>query len=231
MGELLERVKLSNLSNGRGIVDTFKNNSLFFYDKYSKSDKEVTSIPVGKIQLGRFYFLHYRDDSNWMQYSPIFASDFKKFGNMIVVLGVNFNFIPLEVRVSIFDKFMSKDDFDKNRPLVVNYMGMYDELFKYGFEYSLIEYNLSQVKFVHEISMDLVPRFLYAQHPINKYDPNKLYSIWKTKIVKQSKRDEEMSKVILKDFYNATDDITENYNLLKGHIDRVQRSYEKYGKQ
>jgi hypothetical protein len=33
MAELMERVKLS-LYNGNGIPDNFKNNSLFFYDKY-----------------------------------------------------------------------------------------------------------------------------------------------------------------------------------------------------
>jgi hypothetical protein len=31
MGELLERVKLSNLVNGDGIADAYKNNSLYLY--------------------------------------------------------------------------------------------------------------------------------------------------------------------------------------------------------
>ena len=39
MGELLERIKASNLINGNGIVDNFKNNSLFFYKQYSKSSR------------------------------------------------------------------------------------------------------------------------------------------------------------------------------------------------
>lgn len=230
MGVLLEQVKLSNLVNGNGIADNFKKNSLFFYEKYSKSDNEVESISVGKIQVGKFYFFHYMDDSNWMQYSPVFVSDFRKFGNLIIILAINFNFIPLEVRVSIFDKYIKDQNLEKNMPLTVNYEGVYKELLRYGFEYSLVEYNLSQIKYAHNIHMSLLPRFLYSQHPINKYDPSKLYEIWKAKLGDRKERDAEMSKSILSDFYKATDDIMENYNMLKGHISRVMKSLDKYGK-
>lgn len=229
MGELVERVKLSNLVHGNGIVDTFKNNSLFFYNKYRKSDKEVTSISVGKMRMGGFYFLHYKDDSNWMKYAPIFTIDFKKFGNMIVVFGVNFNFIPLEIRVSIFDKFMVEKDFEDDRDLKVDYQGVYDELRKYGFEYAITEFNTSQIVSVHKIDMSLTPRFLYHQHPINKYDPKKLYEIMLAKISDRDERHKEMTSVFIKDLYEATDDILENYTLLKDHIKRVQTSYKKYG--
>ncbi|HPP40249.1 MAG TPA: PAS domain S-box protein, partial [Candidatus Kapabacteria bacterium] len=110
------------------------NNSLFLFDKYNKSDKTVMNIPVGKMQLGGFYFVHYKDDSNWMKYAPIFTVDFRKFSDMIVIFGVNFNFIPLEIRVGVFDKFISEQDFEKDSLLAVNYKGMYDELRKLGFE-------------------------------------------------------------------------------------------------
>lgn len=229
MGELIERSKLSNLVHGNGIVDVFKKNSLFFYNKYNKSDKEVKSIPVGKMSMGSFYFLHYKDDSNWMKFAPIFTIDFKKFGNMIVVFGVNFNFIPLEIRVSIFDKFMLEKDFEEDRDLKVDYQGVYDELRRYGFEYAITEFNTSQIVSVHKIRMDLVPRFLYHQHPINKYDPKKLYEIMLAKIADRDERHKEMTSVFIKDLYEATDDILENYTLLKDHIKRVQTSYKKYG--
>lgn len=229
MGELLERVKLSNLVNGDGIVDNFKNNSLFFYDRYQKSDNDVLSIPLGKMQLGGFYHLHYLDDSNWMKYSPIFTADFKKFGNMIIIIGINFNFIPIEVRVSIFDKFITETDFEKDNLLKVDYTGVYKELLSYGFEYALVEYNLTQIQLVHKISLDVIPRFLYSAHPKNKYDPKKLYEIWKSKLSDKRERDQEMSKSLISDFYKASDDILDNYKLLKGHIDRIRRGLEKYG--
>jgi hypothetical protein len=229
MAELLERIKLSNLVHGDGIVENFKNNSLFFYNAYSKSDDNIMNIPIGKIQLGGFYFLHYMDDSNWMKYSPIFTIDFKKFENLIIIHGVNFNFIPLEVRAAIFDKFIIEEDFENDRLLKVTYEGMYRELLKYGFEYAIVEYNMAQVKAVHKISMSMVPRFLYSQHPINKYDPKKLYEIWEAKIGEQGERHKEMSKSLIDDFFTASDDILDNYKVLKNHILRIQKSLDKYG--
>jgi len=229
MGELIERIKLSNLVHGDGIAENFKANSIFFQEAYSKSDKNVMSIPIGKIQVGGFYFFFYLDDSNWMRYSPVFTVDFKKFDNLIIVYGVNFNFIPLEIRSTIFDKFMTEDNFEKDILLPVTYQGVYKELLKYGFEYAIVEYNLAQVKYVHKISMNLVPRFLYSQHPVNKYDPNKLYSIWSAKIDDKAERHREMSSALIKDFYTASDDILDNYTLLKNHIARIQKSIDKYG--
>ena len=94
MSDLLEKFKLNSLVYGNGLADNYKNNSLYFYEKYSKSDSEVTSIRPGQMQMGGFYFIHYLDDSKWMSYSPIFTVDFRKFGDMIVILAINFNFIP-----------------------------------------------------------------------------------------------------------------------------------------
>ena len=164
-----------------------------------------------------------------MKYSPVFTVDVKKFSNLIILNAVNFNFIPLEVRSSIFDKFIIKDDFDKDRLLSVNYEGVYKELLKYGFEYAIVEYNLAQIQIVHKISMNLVPRFLYSQYPINKYDPIALMNIWKAKIKDKDKRHQEISNALIKDFYTISDDIMENYTLLKDHINRIQKSIDKYG--
>ena len=79
--------------------------------------------------------------------------------------------------------------------------------------------------------MDSVPRFLYSGHPKNKYDARKLYSIWKAKLKTRDKRDAEMSSSLIKDFFDVTDDISSNYEVLRGHIQRLQSSLEKYGRQ
>lgn len=229
MGELLERVKLNNLIYGNGIAENYKNNSLYFYEKYSKSDKFATSIRIGEVRKGEFYFFHYADDSNWMKYSPVFVTDFKKFGNKIIILALNFNFIPLELRIFIFDKFMTDKNFQDDVPLVVDYEGMYNELKKWGFEYSICEYNTKQVVSTHRIKTEVVPRFLYSGHPINIYDPNKLYSIWEVKIKNQSSRDSEIMRANIKDFYDISNEINESYQQLRGHIERLRKSLEKWG--
>ena len=230
MGELIERVNVNNASYGNSITQSFKENSLYFYNKYKQSDKLVKSISVGEMQLGGFYFLHYQDDSNWMKYSPIFTADFRKYEKLIIIYGVNFNFIPIEIRVVIFDKFITKRDFEKDSLLAVDFEGMYKTLIEYGFEYAIVEYNMEQVKLVHKISLTDVPKFLYSGHPINKYDPDKLYQIFKAKIKDKAARDQEMSQVLVKDFLVASDEINENYKLLKNHINRVSKSIEKYGR-
>jgi hypothetical protein len=231
MGLLLERIKLSNLVNGDGIADNYKNNSLYFFDKYRKSDQEVQALSLSNLESGRFYFFHYLDDSNWMKYSPVFVVSIKKFENLQIIMAVNMNFVPLEVRTSIFDNYIVEENFEKDVPLKVDFKGVYQRLRNYGFEYSICEYNLAQVKLCHKINMDSVPRFLYSGHPINKYDARKLYGIWKAKLKTRDKRDAEMSSALIKDFFEVTDEISSNYDVLRGHIQRLQSSLEKYGRQ
>ena len=229
MGELVDRIGIRMLVDGDGLADNFKNNSLYFYEKYQQSDDKVTSVDVSSILPGGFYHFHYLDDSNWMMYSPVFVTNFKKISNQIIIFGVNFNFIPLEVRAFLFDSFMIEEDFEKDRLLKVDYEGMYAELIKYGFEYALVEYNAIQIKFVHKISVETVPRFLISAHPKNKYDPGKLFSIWSAKIGDKSKRNQEIMKSMIDDFYDVRGQINEKYVLLKDHIKRIQNSAKKYG--
>jgi hypothetical protein len=227
---LLERVKLSLLYYGNGIVENFKNNSLFFYEKYKNSDKDVESINIKDIYPGGFYFFHYKDDSNWMKYSPVFVVDYKKFEDKVILFAVNFNFIPLEIRAQIFDKYIKPSDFVNNTFIKTNYEGMYKELLNTGFEYSLMEFNAVQLVLVHRIHLELLPRFLYAQHPINKYDPKKLIEIWSAKLSRRDERHKEIISSVLSDFYDVNNEISEKYNVLKDHIKRLQTSLNKYGK-
>jgi hypothetical protein len=165
-----------------------------------------------------------------MKYAPIFTVDFKKFSDMIVIFGVNFNFIPLEIRVGIFDKFITEQDFENDSLLAVDYKGMYDELRKLGFEYAINEFNMKQIQLVHKISLETVPRFLYSQHPKNKYDPNGLMGIWNAKIEKRDARHQEMVSSLIDDFYKMDNEISEKYVVLDNHIKRLQASLKKYGK-
>jgi hypothetical protein len=232
MGALMDKVKLALLVNGDGVPDNFKKNSLFFYDKYMKSDNDIKNINVSNIKPGGFYFFHYKDDSNWMKWAPVYVIEFKKFNNQIVLLCVNFNFLPLEIRVLLFDKFILEDDFEKDKllNLKVNYRVLYQELKRIGFEWALMEFNAIQLVAVHKISMNTVPRFLYHQHPKNKYDPGKLVQIWKAKLATAKQRDQEITSASLDEFYNIDSEISEKYDVLKDHIKRIRANMIKYGK-
>lgn len=230
MGALKDKLELDQKVFGRDIIDFYRKNTLYMYEKYKKSDKECLLINKEDLQVGRFYFLHYLDDSNWMRWSPIFCCDYRKFKNMIVILGVNFNFIPLELRVSIFDKFITDNNMMDNDILEVDFKGMYSELLRYGFDYSIQEYNVGQIKIIHQIDLNLLPRFLYSSYPKNTYDPKKLLEIWKTKLETKEERHREIISSVLSDFYEINKEISDQYQALKEHISRLQDSYEKYGK-
>lgn len=224
MGYLIEKTKLKLLLNGNGLVENFHNNSLELAEMYQKSSKDVLSIPIKNITPGGFYHLISVNESNWMRYAPVFIVEFKKISNKIIFIAVNLNFIPLEIRVLFFDKFIIEKDFEKDTLLKVKYTGIYNELRSIGFEYSLMEFDASKILFAHKISMDMVPRFLISAHPTNKYDPKKLMEIWNVKISKNKERDEEMKKLSLEDIYNVNTEINNKYDVLKNHIMRVRRN-------
>ena len=158
MGELIERTKLAGLVSSNGAPDFFKKNSFDFYQKYLSSDDEVKAINIKDIQPGYFYYFNYKDDSNWMKWSPVFVADFKKYGNQIILFCVNFNFIPLEIRVAIFDKYITQKDFEKNNFLAVNFQAMYGELKRLKFEYTIVEFNAIQIVKAHRITLSVLPR-------------------------------------------------------------------------
>ena len=75
---------------------------------YSKSTPDILNVKVQDIFPGGFYFFHYQDSSYWMKWAPVFVADYKKFSNKIIIFALNFNMIPLEVRVLIFDKYITE---------------------------------------------------------------------------------------------------------------------------
>lgn len=228
MGELAERVKINLLVYGNDLAENYKTNSLFFYQKYQESSDDCKSVNISNLTSGRFYFFHYKDDSNWMKWAPVYLVDYKKFGNKIILFCVNFNFLPLQLRVGIFDKFISEQDFYKNDFLKVKMNILYDELRKQGFEYSLMEFDAIRINMAHLIHIDLLPRFIIAGHPKNVYDPNKLVAIAKAKAAKSNLRHAEMMKSSINEFYKISKEIPEKYIALRKHILRLQSNAIKY---
>lgn len=228
MGALQDRIDLNIKVFGTDIVDFYRNNVNFMADKYSKSDEMCSAISITDISTGRFYFLHYEDPSNWMRYSPVFVVGYRQVRDLKILLSLNFNFIPLEIRGNIFDKYITEKNFKNNDSLEVDYQGVYSELLKFGFEYSIVEYNAIQIKLCHQINLELLPRFLYSSHPKNKYDPNKLMEIWMKKIQTRKERHDELSASILSEFYEVDGIISKKYEQLASHIQRLQVSLNKF---
>ncbi len=228
MGALQERIDLNQKVFGTDKVDFYKKNVIYMVDKYSKSDDMCLAISTTDISIGKFYFFHYEDPSNWMRYSPVFVVGYKQIRDMKIILALNFNFVPLEIRSGIFDKYITEKNFKNNDSLEVDFQGVYSELLKFGFEYSIVEYNAIQIKLSHQINLELLPRFLYSSHPKNKYDPNKLMEIWTKKIETRKERHDELVGSILSEFYKVDGIISEKYEKLASHIQRLQNSLNKF---
>lgn len=229
MGVLINNIGLRMLVDGNGLAENFKNNSIYFYKKYQQSDNIVEAVNISDIKSGRFYHFLYLDDSNWMRLSPVFVIDYKKVFNKIIIRALNFNFIPLEERALLFDKFFTDKIIKEDLEIKADYKGVYDNLLKIGFEYALVEYDASLIKIVHRISMQAVPRFLISQDPSNKYDPKKLYQIMMAKQPNREQRNNEIQKLNMKDLYDVEKELDEDYIELKNHINRIQANQRKYG--
>ena len=231
MGALKEQVKLDMSVFGGDPVSFFAENVQYMYDLYQESRPVCPAISKENLVTGGFYHLHYLDDSNWVRYSPVFIADHRRVGNMIVLIAVNMNFIPLELRVDIFDPFITEKDYEKGDVLLsVDFQGMYGRLLQFGFEYALMEYNVAQVKLAHRVTLPILTRFLWSALPVIIFDPRSLMQIWTKKLETKEQRHKEIVKATLGEFYDVEKDLSEKYDTLSGHIDRLQKSYMKYGK-
>lgn len=226
------RKKLTELTKV-GIPNFFKENSLRFYNLYNKPDgKMVEPTNISSIYNGGLYFIYYLDDSNWMKYSMVLCADIR---DQRIMFGVNMNFLPLEIRLDLFDGLvMDLEDNNKqsngNTPFnFVTFESVYKKLIRLGFEYALVEYDVSRIGRIYNIGYDQLPFWLYSQYPKNKYDPIKLYSIWEAKLKNRPERHKELIGKLVSDFYNVTDELIDNSTAMKGHFQRLKKNYDKYG--
>lgn len=230
MGELRKTIKeLTTI----GVPKFFKENSLYYYKQYRSPDKSIVNpIPVSNMYNGGIYFLYYQDESNWMQLSPILCVDIR---DKRIIFGINLNFLPLEIRMDLFDTIVnSLEDNNKQSSGMtpfnfLNFEKAYKLLLRRGFEYAIVEYDISRIVRVYEIQYDQLPTWIYSQHPKNIYDPNKLYQIWASKLKDRPERHKELISKLVEDFYNVTDELIDNSTALKKHFQRLQRNQEKFG--
>jgi len=225
MGVLLDKIK-SDLSSV-SLTEYYKRNTDLLYSLYESPKDGVSGVRLGDMEEGRFYMMIYKDDSNWMMYSPIFLVDYKKFEDKIILYGINLNFIPLEIRAGFFDKYL-RDLVNDNQFRGISFEKAYKELLKIGYEYALVEYNIQRVLRSYSISMNILHNFLYSSWPTNKYDPQKLYSIWVKKLETKEQRHQAIIKTLVDDYYKDTSELEKDVSILKDRIDRIQKGENKF---
>ena len=228
MGELKEYYRESN----QPTPSRFKENSINIYNLLSKPEKEkVEYIPITKLKSGGVYFIFYKDESNWMRFSPVLCCELK---DKRLMFGVNLNFLPLEIRANLFDYLIKTLNKNNGEPITkspfnnITFDGIYKRLIRLGFEYALVEYNFERVERIAKIDFSILPDFLMSAHPKNIYDPSKLYQIWESKLKNRPERHNELITKLVSDFYDVTDQLVESSVSLKGHFQRLKRNQEKF---
>jgi len=224
MGVLNDKIEIEAKKD---IPQYYKDNTMKMYNLYTNPDKTVTPINVNSITAGSFFFLTYFDESNWMKYSPVLFIDHKKFDNQLIGYAINFNFLPLEIRSGMLDKILN--DLEDNSQLSsITFENAYTMLLKVGYEYALVEYDMKRVQQAYQIDFSILPNFLYSSYPKNKYDPDKLYSIWLKKLETRELRHQEIIQSTVSDFFDITEDISGQYDALENHIKRLQRGIKRF---
>jgi len=233
MGDLREKIK-ENIEKNSGLSNYFKKNSLEFYELYNNPDNKIIKpVNIAKMGIGGIYFIYYKDESNWMRYSPILMTDHR---DNRLLFGVNLNFLPLEQRTNLFESIIEDINDENNKQPTntkpfqfITFETIYKKLIRFGFEYSLVEYSLDRIAGAFEISFTYLDKWIYSNHPNNIYDPIKLYDIWSKKLKNRPERHKEMITRLVEDFYNITDDLIEESQALQDHLKRLKRNQEKYG--
>lgn len=226
------RSKIQELTKN-GVPTFFKENCMTYYNLYKSPDMDIVKpSPISNMYNGGIYFIYYKDESNWMKLSPILCADIR---DKRIIFGINLNFLPLEIRMDLFDGIVSNLEDNNNQsngmtPFhFLNFETAYKLLLRRGFEYAIVEYDMSRIVQVFEIKYENLPTWIYSQHPKNIYDPIKLYQIWSVKLKDRPERHKDLINKLVEDFYNVTDELIDNSTALKGHFKRLQRNQEKFG--
>jgi hypothetical protein len=86
-----------------------------------------------------------------------------------------------------------------------------------------MEFNAIQIASAHRIHLELLSRF-YTHNILSIHDPNKLNQIWNAKLDKRAQRHKEVMLSTLNEFYDIDNEISDKYNVMRGHIKRLQKS-------
>lgn len=209
-------------------------------DKLQNPSQGVEVVNLQDMNPGKFYFLLYNmqgKSSKLEQYAPILFTDWKQLEHTKIVFGLSLNFIPVKLRLRLFDKMfagqedllLAKDDKKKagmqEQPMNgVTYENVYQMLSAIGFEYAIREFDMRLINKVYEISFTQLERFLTMNSQVfTNVDEGKLAQIWKAKL----KTRDERHQNLLKDTMNNWKDIDK---VLEKEMDNFKKTNENLNK-
>lgn len=239
MGWLKEQIRgLYEMNKG----DLKKKAAQDIYDKIKKPDRNLHPVKIHDLQIGRFYFLFYDlagKSSKMEQYSPVLLVDIKKVKTKLYAYGLCFNFIPANIRILYFDKLLDRfqNTIQKNltikdiyyeTPLQnINFEVIYKTLLSTGFEYSIREFDITEINTAYLVATQYIPYFIiFDTQPFTGVDEGKLVEIWQVKIKEQTERHKEIMSKLQKNYNEMEEMFKEEFKSIKEQRENMEKSID-----
>jgi hypothetical protein len=207
--------------------------------KVRNNDKKFMKVSPANFKVGSFYFMSYdlasiNKSSKMEQLVPFLLVDYNPAIDSKVLWIMNFNFISLNIKEAFFTKFLEnfKNTLEVNstKKLVtdelslptISYDKMWDELIKFGIDYSLREIRVELIKDLYSISTDDL-HFLTTQNTqsLTGVDEKKLNEIWVTKLKKESLEERIGEKNVKADYEKIIKELQETFKYLDQKLKNI----------
>lgn len=202
-------------------VPSYPNQSIkWLFSKIQNTDKKFSKVVPSDLKIGGFYFMYYdmkaiNKSTKIEQLVPFLLVDYKPDIDKKVIWIMNFNFISLSIKEAFFSQFIDKNyqkTFDLNseiksvnseNPLPnINYLNMWNQLIKYGINYSLREVRVDLIQDLYRISTDNLHYLITLNtQTLTGVDEKKLNEIWITKL-KTDTLEDRVDELKLKSSYD-----------------------------
>ncbi len=200
--------------------------------KVRNNDKKFMKVPLSNFKVGSFYFMSYdlsaiNKSSKMEQLVPFLLVDYNPAIDSKVLWIMNLNFIPLNIKEAFFTKFLdnfnntltnnsTKKSVAEELSLpTINYDKMWDELIKFGIDYSLREIRVELIQELYSISTDSL-YLLTTQNTqsLTGVDEKKLGEIWMTKLKNESLEERFDEKKAKADYEQIVKELQETFKYL-----------------
>ncbi len=200
--------------------------------KIRNNDNKFMKNTPSNIKVGGFYFMTYdlraiNKSSKLEQLVPFLLVDYNPSVDKRVLWIMNLNFIPLNIKEAFFTKLLQKfnnvlDNNTKKKyvteelPLPnINYDNMWDELIKFGIDYSLREVRIELIKDLYSVSTDNL-HFLTTLNTqaLTGVDEKKLAEIWIAKLKNESLEERIDEKKVKADYESIIKELQETFKFL-----------------
>jgi len=224
---LMLRKKVSNYT---------KESTKWLLTKVRNNDKKFTKVTPNDFKIGSFYFMSYdlkaiNKSSKMEQLVPFLLVDYNANIDSKVFWIMNLNFVPLNIKEAFFVNFLNnfKNTLDNNSKVksvseesalpTIKYDILWDELLKYGIDYSIREIRLELIQNLYSVSTDDL-HFLTTVNTqtLTGVDEKKLTEIWITKLKKESLEERIDEKKVRADYDKIVKELQTTFKFLDNKL-------------